>query len=152
MNGTALKYGEWVRLLSEDSDHLRSSPAKGYWRLAPHYVCQITDCACSLASATMVINALSGARLREPGSQILTQQELLAAVNSDVWQKGSGSDGGPGVTLTELGKLLQRSLEASDLRATTAVVPLGVDADAAGAASRLRREMEDCEHGRQLVI
>ena len=107
MNGTTVKYADWVRLLSEDNAHLRRAPAHGYWRLAPHYVCQITDCACSLASATMVINALSGDRLRAPGSRIITQQELLAAVNNDVWHKGSGCDGGPGVTLTELEKLLR---------------------------------------------
>jgi Phytochelatin synthase len=152
MNGTAVKYADWVRLLSEDNAHLRSSPARAYWSLAPHYVCQITDCACSLASATMVVNALSGERLREPGSRIVTQQELLAAVNDEVWHKGSGCDGGPGVTLTELAKLLQQGLAAHDLRATITVTPLGAAADAAGAASRLRRDMKACEEGRQLII
>src|SRR5215510_4815856 len=124
INGTEIKYADWVRLLSEDNAHLRAAPARGYWSLAPHYVCQITDCACSLASATMVINAISGDRLRRPGSRIVTQQDLLAAVNNDIWHKGSGCDGGPGVTLTELTKLLQEGLAAHDLRATIEAAPL----------------------------
>ena len=152
INGTRIKYADWVRLLSEDNAHLRASPAQGYWRLAPHYVCQITDCACSLASATMVINAISGDRLRAPGSRIVTQQELLSAVNNEVWHEGSGVDGGPGVTLTELEKLLRQSLTVNDLRATIAAAPLGSDADAAAAASQFRRDMEACEQGRQLII
>jgi len=149
-NGT--KYADWVRLLSEDNGHLRSSPAEGYWRLAPHYVGQVTDCACSLASATMVVNAVRGNRSREPGSMIVTQRMLLEAVNNDVWHKGSGSDGGPGVTLTELALLLQRSLIVNDLSAVIAAAPLGGECDPVKAARQFRRDMEECEQGRQLII
>jgi hypothetical protein len=152
MNRNQIKYADWVRLLSEDNSHLRSSPAQGYWRLAPHYVCQITDCACSLASATMVLNAISGDRLRAPGSMMLTQESLLQAVDDEIWHNGSGKDGGPGVTLTELEKLLRQGLAAHDLRAPLRVVPLGDKADPAKAAEQLRRNMADCEQGRQLVI
>src|SRR5215510_2551112 len=152
INGTEIKYADWVRLLSEDNAHLRAAPARGYWSLAPHYVCQITDCACSLASATMVINAISGERLRAPGSMMMTQEALLLAVNDEVWHKGSGKDGGNGVTLTELEALLRKGLAANDLRAEIAAVPIGDKADAAKAADGLRRDMEACEQGRQLVI
>jgi hypothetical protein len=152
MNSNGIKYADWVRLLSEDNAHLRRSPALGYWRLAPHYVCQITDCACSLASAVMVLNAVRGARLREPGSMMVTQELLLEAVDDEVWHKGSGKDGGNGVTLTELEKLLRKGLSVNELRADIAVVPLGDKADPAKAAEQLRRDMADCEQGRQLVI
>jgi hypothetical protein len=152
MNSNGIKYADWVRLLSEDNGHLRSSPAQGYWRLAPHYVCQITDCACSLASATMVVNAISGARMRAPGSMMITQESLLQAVDDEIWHKGSGKDGGNGVTLTELEKLLRKGLAVSNLSAAITAVPLGDRADAAKAAERLRRDMEACEQGRQLVI
>jgi Phytochelatin synthase len=152
MNSNPIKYADWVRLLSENNGHLRSSPAQGYWRLAPHYVCQITDCACSLASATMVLNAISGSRLREPGSMMMTQETLLQAVDDQVWHEGSGKDGGRGVTLTELEKLLRRGLAVNDLRADIGIVPLGDKADALQAANRLRRDMEACEQGRQLII
>jgi len=152
MNADGIKYADWVRLLSEDNGHLRASPAQGYWRLAPHYVCQITDCACSLASATMVINAVSGNRLRAPGSMMVTQESLLQTVNDEIWHKGSGKNGGPGITLTELEKLLRQGLAAHDLHAELRVVPLGDKADAAKAADQLRLDMHACERGRQLVI
>jgi len=152
MTANGIKYADWVRLLSEDNSHLRSSPAEAYWRLAPHYVGQLTDCACSLASATMVVNAIRGNRSREPGSMIVTQQMLLEAVNNDIWHRGSGSDGGPGVTLTELALLLERSLVVNDLSAAIAVMPLGSAADPEKAAAQFRRDMEDCERGRQLIV
>jgi hypothetical protein len=100
----------------------------------------------------MVVNAISGNRLRAPGSMMVTQEMLLQAVDDEIWHKGSGKDGGPGVTLTELEKLLRRGLVVNDLRADIAAVPLGDKADAAQAASRLRRDMEACERGRQLII
>lgn len=152
MTANGIKYADWVRLLSEDNSHLRSSPAAGYWRLAPHYVGQETDCACSLASATMVINAIRGNRSRAPGSMIVTQQMLLEAVNHDIWHKGSGNDGGPGVTLTQLAQLLERGLAVNDLSADIAATPIGSEIDPRKAVAGFRRDMAECEQGRQLII
>lgn len=152
MKAEEIKYADWVRLLSEDNDHLRASPARGYWRLAPHYVGQVNDCACSLASATMIVNAVRGARSRDAGSKMVTQQSLLAAVDDEIWHRGSGRDGGPGVTLSQLARLLSRGLDLHDAAARVEIVPLHNVADPATAAARFRRALDECEGGRRLIV
>jgi hypothetical protein len=119
------KYAPWVTLLSEDSTYLRRGPAPAYWALAPHYVGQITDCACSLASATMLVNAARRRAAREAGSKLVTQTMLLEAVDDAPWRDGVAADGGNGASLYELASLLARGLAACGHDgASVAAVPL----------------------------
>jgi hypothetical protein len=140
------KYAEWVSLLREDSAYLRQAPAPAYWALAPYYVGQCTECACSLASAVMVVNAARANQTRGAGSKLITQQALLDAVGSDGWRDEVGHDDGRGVGLAHLATLLGASLKAVDAPAAEIqTVPLrqGTEADLAA----FRRVLRDSEAG-----
>src|ERR671924_1608180 len=108
----AAKYADWVSLLRDDSAYLRAAPAPAYWALAPHYVGQYTECACSLASAVMIVNAARSEDLRKSGSKTMSQPALLDAVGSAEWRAEVGHDGGQGVGLSHLRTLLDASLKA----------------------------------------
>lgn len=103
------RYASWLTLLADDSDYLRRAPAPSYWALSPHYIGQINDCSCSLATATMLVNALRGSAGLAPTEGLVTQQALLAAADSEIWTAGVGNDGGEGVTQRQMGPLLERS-------------------------------------------
>ncbi|MGE0118877.1 MAG: phytochelatin synthase family protein [Dongiaceae bacterium] len=110
---TGGKYAEWVSLLREDSAYLRTAAAPAYWTLAPYYVGQYTECACSLASAVMVVNAARAGHARSAGAKLVTQQGLLDRLDSAEWRTGVGQDDGKGVGLLRLAKLLTGSLTAA---------------------------------------
>jgi hypothetical protein len=119
------KYADWVSLLRDDSAYLRSAPAPAYWALAPYYVGQYTECACSLASAVMIVNAARGGQLRRAGSRTITQPDLLDAVDSSEWRAEVSDDGGQGVGLLHLRALLEASLQvAGAVSASVEAVPL----------------------------
>lgn len=146
------KYADWVSLLRDDSAYLRSAPAPAYWALAPYYVGQYTECACSLASAVMVVNAARSEHLRKAGSRLITQQALLDAVGSAEWRAEVGHDAGQGVGLSHLGTLLEASLKAvGSTPANVEAVPLrdGTTDDLA----RFRRILQESEaHPGRFVI
>jgi len=121
----AAKYAPWVSLLREDSAYLRAAPAPAYWSLAPYYVGQITDAACSLASAAMLVNAGRAGRALAADAKLITQQALLDAVGSDPWRAGVASDEGHGVGLRQLQDLLAVSLRTYEMAASQVeAVPL----------------------------
>lgn len=111
------KYAPWVSLLREDSAYLRGASAPTYWALAPFYVGQFTESACSLASAAMLVNAGRADRGRRAGSKLVTQQALLETVGSELWRAQVAHDGGRGVGLLQLRDLLAASFAASEVAA-----------------------------------
>jgi hypothetical protein len=148
----AKKYAAWVSLLRQDSAYLRTAPAPAYWALAPYYVGQITEAACSLASAAMLVNAGRAGRVLAAGTKLITQQALLDAVASELWRAGVASDDGAGVGLRELEDLLALSL------ATHEVAPVQVEAvplvgQGGEALARFRAVMRAAEAGHgQFII
>ncbi len=141
MNG---KYAPWVSLLHEDSDYLRMAPAPAYWALAPYYVGQFTETACSLASAVMVVNAGRANIARSAGAKLITQRSLLDAVGSDLWRTGVANDGGHGVGLLQLQGLLATSFGTHDIApADIEAVPLAQHT--AEALARFRAILRACE-------
>jgi hypothetical protein len=119
------KYAPWVSLLRDDSDYLRMSSAPAYWALAPYYVGQFTETACSLASAVMVVNAGRAKIARSAGTKFVTQPSLLDAVGSDLWRAGVANDDGRGVGLLQLRGLLAASFGINDVAsADVEAVPL----------------------------
>lgn len=140
------KYADWVSLLREDSAYLRQSPAPAYWALAPYYVGQYTECACSLASAVMVVNAACTDRARSAGSRLITQQQLLDAVGSTEWRAEVGHDGGQGVGLSHLGRLLDGSLRAVGA-ASAEIETVPLQRGSAEALAAFRRALRDGEAG-----
>ena len=119
------KYAPWVSLLREDSGYLRTAPAPAYWALAPYYVGQHTETACSLATAVMVVNAGRANIARSAGTKLITQTSLLETVASELWRAGVASDDGHGVGLVQLQGLLAASFGSNEIAAADVeAVPL----------------------------
>lgn len=140
------KYAPWVSLLAEDAGHFRRSAVPAYWRLAPHYVGQTTEAACSLASATMVVNAVRGGRA---GEMVPTQSDVLAAAADATWRAGVATDDGIGASGAKLAGCLGRALTAYDVATDVVHVPVP---DAGEAAPRLREALAGLERGDRLMI
>lgn len=141
------KYAPWVSLLAEDREHFRRAPGAAYWRLAPHYVGQGTESSCSLASATMVVNALRGGRA---GETLVTQADLLDAARDAAWRAGVETDDGHGASGARLAACLGRALAAYGVAARVEHVPV-VEADGT-TADRLRAGLAGVESGARLII
>lgn len=141
---TPPKYASWVSLLREDSDYLRAAAAPAYWALAPYYVGQFTEAACSLASAVMIVNAARAESARRAGAKLVTQASLLDAVGSDTWRVGVESDDGHGAGLLQLRARLAESLTSAGIAsAQIAAVPLAENSS--DAAARFREALRECE-------
>ena len=147
MNATSRKpkYAPWVTLLAEDREHFRASAAPAYWRLAPHYVGQVTESCCAVASATMIANALRGGRA---GERMLTQHEVIDAAGDPGLKASTMTDGGGGATRGQLARLLATVLPA--LGAGTPAIR-AVPVTAADGAL-VEAALEDVEAGRSLMI
>lgn len=99
--------------ISASSQFLRSTPASKYRALAPYFVLQQTDCSCSVASTTVILNAALATRRRHP----LSQAQVLASDTTGLWAKATAD--GPdctGVDLDALALLVMRSFYAANLK------------------------------------
>jgi len=138
------KYAPWLSLLREDSGYLRVAPAPAYWASAPYYVGQITETACSLASAVMVVNAGRANIARGAGAELITQPSLLDAVGSELWRASVVNDDGHGVGLMQLQGLLAASFGANDITSADVEAVSLVQHTADGLA-RFRDALHVCE-------
>lgn len=119
-----------MSLLRQDSAHLRTARAPAFWTLAPYYVGQFTESACSLASAVMVMNAARAGDVDAAGAKLITQTSLLDAVGSEAWRAGVGRDDGRGVGLRQLRDFLAAGLTAFGIAdADVGAVPLANPSD-----------------------
>jgi len=83
--------------------------------LAPYYVPQHNDRACSLASLSMLVNAARSSLPLGQNDPLVSQPLLETKVGSTLWSKAL-APGGEGVTLAELAALASQSLNAFQLR------------------------------------
>jgi hypothetical protein len=106
------KYGPEAVTLSRSHEFFRKAPAPDFWALAPYYVGQRDDRSCSVASVTMVMNALRSKLPLTADDELITQDSLLKKVGSGDWWKDRGAGG---VTLDQLGKAIEQSLAGYEL-------------------------------------
>ncbi|MGE5504374.1 MAG: phytochelatin synthase family protein [Actinomycetota bacterium] len=97
------------------------------------YVTQATPSACSLASVTMVVNALR----RGAGQPPVTQAEVLGAVGDPEWSRATAMDG-DGVSFAALQRYLRQALERYGFGTATMAVFQPAD-DSAASLAALRR-------------
>jgi len=107
----APKYAAFSVPLARDHTYFQRAPAPDFWALAPYYVGQQNDAACSLASLTMLVNAARHAAALTSNEPLVTQALLFERVHSEIWQRGLAADG-DGVTLDQLAELARQSLAA----------------------------------------
>ncbi|WP_246024587.1 phytochelatin synthase family protein [Azospirillum ramasamyi] len=113
------KFGPDAVPVTRAADYLRSAPAPDYWALSPYYVPQTTSASCSLASVTMMLNALRGL----PGlasERLVTGRQLLDRLDDDHWRAATAEDG-EGVSFGELESYVRRSLAAYGIDAEVEV-------------------------------
>jgi hypothetical protein len=96
--------------LSRDHTYIQKNPAPAYWALSPYLLHQHTDCSCSLATATMLLN---GARAMDGVAEIgkfVSERGLLERMADPEWEKGITPPDGGGASLAELREKLTRAL------------------------------------------
>lgn len=108
------KYGPRATRLYYSRDYVRRAEAPDFWAMMPYYVSQFNERSCSVASATMVLNSIRATQELTAGDELITQEQLLEKVNSSNWKKTVGPIGG-GVSIEELGRYLNRAIDAYEL-------------------------------------
>jgi len=113
------KYGPEATPLSLSFDYFQNPThsAHQFWNLIPYYLPQRQPNSCSVASVTMFMNAARAAQISHGGAslnsedKLVTEEILLQKVQHPAW-KTFLKQAGKGVTLDELGTLVEASLKA----------------------------------------
>jgi hypothetical protein len=133
------KYAPWLTLLQDDPSYLRQSPAPSYWALSAFHIGQFTDTCCSLATAVMLINAARGSAHLAAGEKLVTQQDLLVAVDDPDWTFGCTDPQGNGASLRQMAPIMERAYALCGIAG--AKVEMVQVTDAAAAADGFRRAL-----------
>lgn len=108
------KYGAKATRLFHAQDYVRRHEAPDFWAMMPYYVPQKNERSCSVASVSMVINAIRASSELTAADELVTQAKLLQKVAYPKWAKDVadevGEEGG-GVTLEELGDYVREALD-----------------------------------------
>ncbi|MBA2650907.1 MAG: hypothetical protein H0U73_01355 [Tatlockia sp.] len=105
------RYAAGIESILHSHQYIQNNKAPLYWRLSPYYLPQLTDSSCSLASATMIVNAVLSQQKLMTKRALATQDEVLNRVNDNDW-RNAVKQGGDGVTLVQLKTFLAKALEA----------------------------------------
>ncbi|MEN9722332.1 MAG: hypothetical protein RJB38_318 [Pseudomonadota bacterium] len=106
---TLPKYGTGTFRLYNHHDYLRKNLAPDFWALIPHYAQQKTGSACSIASATMILNGIRAPEDLTSSIDLYTQDNVLERTGSAPWKKATANRGG-GTTLQELRAYFSQAL------------------------------------------
>ncbi len=137
------KYGSQAVRLFHAREYLRTHDAPDFWALMPYYVHQFNERACSVASATMVVNALRAQVELTTADELITQGTLLKQISYPDWARAVGPDG-ESVTIEELGDYLRESLKRFG-PAKYNVEAVRVDPTDKGLRERVRRMLVENE-------
>ena len=136
--------------LSRDHAYIQQNPAPAYWALAPYLLHQHTDCSCSLATATMLLN---GARAMDGVAQIgqfVSERGLLERMADPEWEKGITPPDGGGASLAELRNKLERAVGLYALSGWS-VEHCIVESDDAATGDAFRAHLVAMEAGDRLL-
>jgi hypothetical protein len=136
--------------LSRDHAYIQKNPAPAYWALSPYLIHQHTDCSCSLATATMLLN---GARAMDGIAELgkfVSERGLLECLADPEWVKGITPPDGGGASLVELGQKLTRALPLYGL-GNWSVEHCIVTADDAATGAAFRAHLAAMEQGDRLL-
>jgi hypothetical protein len=107
--------------LSHDHKYLQNSAhqALDYWNLAPFYVSQFNEFACSVASVTMVLNGVTRAgRTLKAEETNVTQDKLLDKVKAVNWKERlmpGGLNAEKGLSLDQLETVVKEAFRQYDV-------------------------------------
>lgn len=106
------RYAKGIVSIIQDHSYLRKHKAPFYWKISPYYLPQLTDSSCSIATATMVINALRIPQMRYANQKLATSASVESINNA--WANDV-KQGGRGVTLDQLGAFLTQALKTYNI-------------------------------------
>ena len=109
------KLGPHAIAIQQSHEYFRSNAAPDYWALSPYYVEQVSNSACSLATITMLVNAMRGMPAHAD-ERLVTQADLRDRVANSEWTRRTNENGG-GVTWRAFAEFLAASLAAFGLDA-----------------------------------
>ena len=110
------RYVPGVVSITQDHRYIRTHDALIYWKISPYYLSQPTDASCSLASATMVVNALRIPQIQYASQMLATTHGVVHSTHN-AWEN-SVKQGGDGVTLDQFGSYFSQALKAYNIRPT----------------------------------
>ena len=106
----APRYAPGVESIVRSHQYIRKHRALIYWKISPYYLSQRNDSSCSLATATMIINAARSNKELDTNQPLATQNDLLYRVKNKQWDEGVRS-GGEGITLEQLSTIIVKALQ-----------------------------------------
>ncbi len=110
------RYVSGVVSIIQDHSYIRTHNAPVYWKISPYYLPQPTDASCSLASATMVMNALRIPQMQYANQKLATTNSVVDSTQN-AW-KNDVKQGGDGVTLDQFGSFLSQAMKAYNILPT----------------------------------
>lgn len=117
------RYAFGVDSLLDSHEYFQSNPSPLYWRVSPYYLPQLTDSSCSLASATMIVNAALSHQAFGVNRHLASQKELLNQVNNNQWREAV-KQFGDGVSLNQLKVYLESALIVYGVKNVTVTMKL----------------------------
>lgn len=145
------KYGSGVTLLSVDHAFIRNNPAFDYWKLTPFYIGQQTESACSLAIATMVVNAARPSGQLSADQELVIQSELLKKLGDSEYEKKVATNG-EGINLEKMKDVLERSFKSYGLK-DFSITMIRTPEDSRSIQERLHQALiENEKSGADLIV
>ncbi len=109
------KYGSEALPLSKSHEYFKNADAVDYWALIPYYVPQMTDKSCSIATITMLINALKSDLPLSQSDELATHNGLLIRVKNELLQNVVGPKA-KGIPLVKIQPVIEESLKAFGIK------------------------------------
>ncbi len=109
------KYGPDAMPLSVSHEYFKGHDAPQFWALIPYYAPQQTGSSCSVAAATMVVNAARVGHVLRAEEPLATEAQVIKNSKSTAWRFSVGLMG-RGVLLDDLGGYLTSGLAGYDAK------------------------------------
>ena len=132
---------------SQTKSYLQHSRALIFHAMSPYYAIQRNNTSCSLATATMILNTVRAILSHRHLDAPATQNEILEMVNDPLWDSAT-ADEGPGVTLDQLGQLLQKMFHVYEIEGVSLEV-VHVDDKSEKTRQTLHQDLMDLAHEKQ---
>lgn len=113
--------------LSSDSTYFKKAGNQSdFFQLAPYYVSQFNEAACSVASLTSVVNAIRKSKPLTSDDKLISQEAILDKVTALDWKKRivekDGVGGARGTTLEQLGQIADAALKAYGIKGSVQIL------------------------------
>ena len=151
VNRAAPKYPSDVVPLSRANGFFRNNDAPDFWALMPYHTGQTTNSACSLATATILLNGMRRNVPLGQGDPLLTGESILDRTADKAWKKATDEDGG-GVSLEQFASILRKAFKAHGFAAAGADAVYQSSNFASGELEFERDLIKDAGSARDFII